>query len=66
MSVTYSIIIRLWKTVKNVTGIYKGLVIFCNKDLTLQNVTEGLVIYGRSCYNTLAKITTKMTLNDPN
>ena len=46
--------------------IYKGLLIFCNKDLMLQNVSEGLVISARSCYSALAKITTKLTLNDPN
>ena len=59
MSVTYSIISPLWKTVKYMAVIY---VPYVTKTVGLQSINEGLVVYGRSCYNTLAKITRKLTL----
>ena len=35
-------------------------------NIVLQNITEGLVIFASSCYNRLAKITTRMILSVEN
>ena len=41
---------------------YTVLVYTVENVITLQSVNEGIVVFARSCYTTLAKITTKTNI----